>query len=79
MSIEAVKLVAEWQKDENSEFYIKPDVFETQEIKGFNAPIKIYDGTLLMNDIINISNLKNLPLRNEDTFVIGFPKSGKIH
>lgn len=76
MSIDAVKLIAEWQKDPTNDFYIKPDEFETVTIPGFNGPLKIYDGILLFNEVINISELKNLNLRSEDTFIIGFPKSG---
>ena len=76
MTIDAVKLIMEWQKDPKSELYIKPDEFETVNIAGFNDPLYTYDGTLLLKDITNISGLKNLELRNDDTFIIGFPKSG---
>lgn len=78
LSVDAVKLVLEWQKDPNSEFYIKPDDFEIENIKGFNGPINKYDGILLMNEVVNISKLKNFKLRNDDIFVIGFPKSGNL-
>lgn len=76
LSLEAVKLIFEWQEDPTSEFYIKPDTFEMENVKGFNGPIKKLDGTLIMNDVVNLSNLKNLKLRDTDTFIIGFPKSG---
>ena len=76
MSIEAVKLVTDWQKDPTSELYIKPDEFEKVKINGFKDPVNTYDGILLSNEVINISELKDLELRKEDTFIIGFPKSG---
>lgn len=76
MEIEGIKLIVEWEKDENNEFYIKPENFETENVKGFVQPIKKLDGILLFNNVINLSDFKNFTLRNDDTFIIGFPKSG---
>ena len=76
LSVEAIKLIYEWQSDPTNEFYIKPETFEMENIKGFNGPIKKLDGTLIMNDVINLSNLKYLKIKDNDTFIIGFPKSG---
>ena len=78
LSVDAVNLIYEWQKDPNNGFYIRPEEFETETIDGFNGPIKKKDGILIMNDVLNISDLKNLKLRKDDAFIIGFPKSGNI-
>lgn len=76
LSVEAVKLILEWSKDPSSEFYIKPDEFDIETPEGFKGPVKKYQEILLMNEVTNISKLKDLKIRNDDTFIIGFPKSG---
>ena len=58
MTTETIKLLVEWQEDPNSEYYIKPEEFELEKIKGFSEPIKKRDGILLANDIVNVSERK---------------------
>ena len=78
MAKEAINMLIEWEKDENNkDFYVKPEEFETEPVKGLTNPIKKRDGIYVPNEIINLACVKNIKLREEDTFVIGFPKSGK--
>lgn len=76
MELEVVKQVLEWQKDPNSEFYVKPDEFEREPVKGFEHPVKKKDGVFLQEDLVSVSLLKEFQLRSDDIFIIGFPKSG---
>ena len=76
MAIEAIKLIWEWEKDPASEFYVKPEEFETQIVPGYKYPMKTKHGIFLFNDVVNITCIKELKIRPEDTFIIGFPKSG---
>ena len=76
MSEQEGKTIINKMNDETSEFYVKPDEFETEELKGFKPPIKKSQGVYLDNPIINLSNLKNMTVRNDDVFLIGFQKSG---
>jgi hypothetical protein len=64
------------QNDTHSEFYIEPEEFEIVRAKSAKNGLKKRDGVLLSNFTINLSSVKNLELRSDDTFVIGFPKSG---
>lgn len=65
-------------KDETCEFYVKPQMFETEQLKGYKNPTKKADGIFIANSTINLSNLKTMSLRGDDVLLIGFPKSGKF-
>lgn len=62
--------------DETSEFYVKQEVFESEQLKGFKESTNKYQGCYIANSIINMSNLKNMTVRNDDVFLVGYPKSG---
>ena len=79
MEFEALKMIIEWEKEPGNEFYIEPENFETENLKGFEVPIKKKDSIILLNDLINFSMLKTFKPRKDDIFVIGFPKSGYIN
>lgn len=78
MNSEIIKTIFDWQKDPTNELYIKPEEFEIEPIKGYKDGVKKRDGLLVFNAVINMSMAKNLTLRPDDTFIIGYPKSGKI-
>ena len=62
--------------DETSENYVKQEVFETEHLKGFKDPTKKVGDFFIANSVINMSNLKTMCIRNDDVFLIGYPKSG---
>lgn len=64
--------------DETSDFYVRPDVFEAVQQKGFKVPIRNFDGVYTSNSIVNLSNLKKMKLRSDDVLLTGYPKSGKL-
>lgn len=77
MSAEIMKLITDWQKDPNSEFYITPEEYEKVPIKGFKDGVKRKDDLLLFSAVVNVSMAKtSLSLRPDDCFIIGYPKSG---
>lgn len=62
--------------DPTSEFYVKPDEFEYEHVKGFKFALKKIYGQLIGNTCINASNLKSLRFRADDVLLVGYPKSG---
>ncbi|CAF0817408.1 unnamed protein product, partial [Brachionus calyciflorus] len=62
--------------DKNSEFYIEEQEFEHELIEGHSVEFLRYKNMLFPNIIKNIHTVKHLKLRSDDTFVIGYPKSG---
>lgn len=55
---------------------IEEEGFENEQIPGLRLGLKKKDGCYLPNYVRNISVIKSLELRKDDTFVIGYPKSG---
>ena len=51
-------------------------MFETEHLNGFKYPTKKVGNFLIPNKVINLSNLKTMPIRNDDVFLLGYPKSG---
>lgn len=76
MNAELIKQIIEWNKDPEHDFYIKPEKFDIVPVKGFKNGLKKRDGILLQNMVVNLECVKNLELKKDDAFVIGFPKSG---
>ena len=70
------KLIGVWQKDSNNKFYVEPENFEFEKLKGFNMPLKKKDSIILLNEVVNMSMLKTFTPRKDDVFIIGVPKSG---
>lgn len=62
--------------DEKSEFYVKPELFQNEQLKGFKNPTNKSNDVYLLNLIITCSDLKTMPMRNDDVFLVGYPKSG---
>ena len=74
-----MKLILQWEKEPGNEFYIEPEQFETEYLKGFEVPIKKKDSIFLLNDLVNFSMLKTFKPKSDDIFICGFPKSGYIN
>ena len=62
--------------DETSEYYVKQEVFEYEQLHGYKDPTKKVNELYIANAIINLSNLKTMTIRNDDVFLVGYPKSG---
>ena len=62
--------------DETSEYYVKREDFEYEQLHGYKDPTKKVNGLYIANAIINLSNLKTMTIRNDDVFLVGYPKSG---
>lgn len=55
---------------------IEEDKFQNEKIPGFELGLNKKDGCYFPNYVRNLSLVKTLELRKDDTFVIGYPKSG---
>lgn len=75
---EEMRIVIKGFDDPTSPFYVEPEDFEKVSIDGLKYGLKIRDGILLPNFVRNLSMIKSLELRGDDTFILGFMKSG-IH
>lgn len=63
-------------KDKSSDFYIEEQEFEKELFNGYLVEFKKCKSMLLPSMVINVDSIKTLELRQDDTFVVGFPKSG---
>lgn len=79
LSKENANLIMHLSRNKESDFYVEPEQFEVVNVKGTKYGYKCRDGTLLMNTVQNLACVKNLELKNDDTFVIGFLKSGNYY
>lgn len=62
--------------DEKSEYYVREEDFEHAELSTVKNGYKKRDGVHLPSGIRNLSLVKNMEVREDDVFSIGFPKSG---
>lgn len=62
--------------DPNSQYYVPKEDFEFIPVKGTKAGVKSRNGHLVPILCRNLSVVKNMEVREDDTFVITFPKSG---
>ena len=65
--------------DRDSPFYVEDENLETVPVKGFSNGMKRAkpgSDILLHIGVRNLTNIKNMKLRDDDTFVISYPKSG---
>ena len=61
--------------DSSSKYYVEDKNYQIYEHKNGSKGI-IHKGIVYPNYIRNLDCSKNIHLRQDDTFVIGFPKSG---
>ena len=55
---------------------VEIEKFDSEEVPCLKNGLKKSNGNYLPNYIRNLSIIKTMELRNDDTFVIGYPKSG---
>lgn len=63
--------------DPSWEFYVPREEAEVVPVKGFPHGLKRINGHLLPQLCRNVSIFKSLEVRENDTFVVTYPKSGK--
>jgi hypothetical protein len=63
-------------KDPNSEYYVPETDFEYIPIKGTKRGVKSFKGHLFPIICRNATLAKTMKVREDDTFVITYPKSG---
>nr|QVK45629.1 sulfotransferase [Brachionus paranguensis] len=62
--------------DKTSEFYIEEEEFKEELVEGNEFKLKKFENIFLPGLVRNLSSIKSLELRPDDTFVVGYPKSG---
>lgn len=73
---EQYKVLLEQDADKNSEYYVELEEFERVNPKAVKNGYKRRDGVNLPELVRNLSLVKNMEIRPDDVFSIGFPKSG---
>ncbi len=63
--------------DPTSEYYVEDENLEVVPVKGTKFGLKHKNGVNMPMFIRNLSVTKSMQLKPDDTFVIGYPKSGK--
>lgn len=71
-----IKAMMQAMNDKNSPFYVQPEQFEMVPVKGIEKGLKCRNGQYLPFLVRNLSVTKNMDVREDDTFVVTFPKSG---
>lgn len=62
--------------DPNWEFYVPRENHEKVPIKGTKNGLQRINGLFLPQLCRNLSVIKNIDVREDDTFVVTYPKSG---
>ena len=62
--------------DPNWEFFVPREKHEIVSIKGTRYGLKKINGLFLPQLCRNLSVIKNMDVREDDTFVVTYPKSG---
>ena len=62
--------------DPNSEFFVPREKNVIVPVKGHRHGLQLIDGILLPHLFRNQSIVKNMEVREDDTFVVSYPKSG---
>lgn len=65
--------------ESNRDFYVEEEHFEIVPVVGYVKGFKRRDGILFSGLVNNLSVSKEINVRDDDTFVIGIPKSGIRH
>lgn len=63
--------------DPNWEFYVPKEEMENVDIKGYKFGLRRLNGRLLPQLCKNMSVVKSMEVKEDDTFVVTYPKSGK--
>jgi hypothetical protein len=66
--------------DPTSEYFVREELLEIVRVKGMTNGLKKLDDerTLVPTLIRNVSLARKMQTRPDDTFVIGYPKSGRF-
>lgn len=64
--------------DPNWEFYVPKQQLENVPLKGSKVGLQRFNGHLLPQLCRNLTVIKDMDVRPDDTFVVTFPKSGSI-
>ena len=75
--LDAVKFM-KGLNDPESPYYVPKQEHEMRPFKGLKDGIKIYKGLILPMVSRNVEIVKSMDVKPDDTFVVSFPKSGKI-
>lgn len=76
-SQETAIALSQLQRVKYNMFYFEPEDLEVVPIKGTKNGYKHKDGINLMYSVRNSKCAKNLTVKSDDTFVVGFVKSGE--
>ena len=71
-----IRAMIDQELDKDCEYYVEPEEFDRIELKSIKNGYKIRDGIPLTDMIRNLNLVKNMELRDDDVFSIGYPKSG---
>jgi hypothetical protein len=62
--------------DSTSQFFVEDKNYEVARVQGMRSGLKTVDDIYMPLLIKNLDLVKQMRVRSDDTFVIGFPKSG---
>jgi hypothetical protein len=64
------------RQDPSSPYFVNEENLEIVPVQGMSKGLKRVDDIYLPTLVKNLSLAKTIQVRNQDTFVIGYPKSG---
>lgn len=74
--MEKFDLSLKYENDKTSDYYLEKQEFEWEPVEGTKHGLKKVNNTYLPMLVKNLDSVKKLEIREDDTFVIGYPKSG---